>query len=247
VSWEIEELIKASENSQRCQRNYDLTKEIPEYDLRALAQIVANSPSKQNEKHIGLAVVTNKEIIQQLYEKTNFYMIKPKGSRDEDFCSNDGPQWEQDPSVCICNSQVLANAVFVFYKDVDGTYLRAGDSIFAMKPDAPDYTLFMFGRQVFTSLGIAIGQFLLAAHLMGYKTGCCAAFRESEIAEVLSLSEKKVPYVMVGLGYNNPKLDRRVHPTLKNKDVHPSRVTGSPEENWIHPSLNKPTEILYYE
>jgi len=247
MTWEIEELLKASENSQRCQRNYDLSREIPEYDLRALAQIVANSPSKQNEKHIGLAVVTNKNIIQQLYNKTKTVILKPNNLSIEDVCDNSGEKWEQDQRYVIENSQVLASAVFVFYKDVDGTYLEAGDSIFAMKEDAPDYTLHMFGRQVFTSMGIAIGEFLLAAHLMGYKTGCCAAFRQNEIAEILSLSEKKVPYVMVGLGYHNPNLNRRASPTLKNKNVHPDRRTGSDEENWLYPTHDKPTEILFYE
>ena len=38
-------------SSQRCQRNWDLTKEIPKDDQDLLIHAIKSSPSKQNERH----------------------------------------------------------------------------------------------------------------------------------------------------------------------------------------------------
>ena len=51
-------LKNASTNTNKAQRNYDLTKTIPQEDLNTLIHVAVNSPSKQNETHYSLHVYT---------------------------------------------------------------------------------------------------------------------------------------------------------------------------------------------
>ena len=67
-------LKKAIHKSQHVQRNWDLTKSIPQEDLDTLIHVAVNSPSKQNETHYSLHVYTDQTIIKQIL--TNVMMFK---------------------------------------------------------------------------------------------------------------------------------------------------------------------------
>ena len=51
---EHQTLKNAFDITQRAQRNYDLSKSIPQADLDTLIYTAINSPSKQNETHFKL-------------------------------------------------------------------------------------------------------------------------------------------------------------------------------------------------
>lgn len=82
--------ILAVDKTQRCQRNWDLNKQIPKEDLDTIIYAIANAPSKQNLQYFNLHVITNREKIESIYEGTDVLSGKRK------------------------NPQVLANVLFVF-------------------------------------------------------------------------------------------------------------------------------------
>ena len=94
---------------------------------------------------------------------------------------------------------------------------------------------------------IAVGQLILSASLLGYKTGMCSAFDEMVMKKVLDLPGDKIPRVIVGVGYENVGVNRRAHPRLKNKDVPELSRNGLLEENWLYATHDKTIEVLRYE
>ena len=48
-----DEIKKAIDICKLAQRNYDLNKRLPHKDLETLIYVATNSPSKQNETHLG--------------------------------------------------------------------------------------------------------------------------------------------------------------------------------------------------
>ena len=75
---------KAVDVSQRAQRNYDLSKTIPENDLHTLIYAAKNSPAKQNETHYALEVYTDPELIHRVYNETKKFTL---GSLEQEACT----------------------------------------------------------------------------------------------------------------------------------------------------------------
>ena len=61
-------IIKTIDKTQRCQRNWDLNKQIPKEDLDTIIYAIANAPSKQNLQYFNIHVITNRKIIESIYE-----------------------------------------------------------------------------------------------------------------------------------------------------------------------------------
>jgi hypothetical protein len=57
--------------------------------------------------------------------------------------------------------------------------------------------------------GIAAGYLNLMSSILGYSTGCCSCFDGEKIKEILNL--KNQPTLLMGVGFANPKLGRRIH------------------------------------
>ncbi len=83
-------IIKTVDKTQRCQRNWDLNKQIPKEDLDTIIYAIANAHSKQNLQYFNLHIVTDRKKIQSIYEGTDVLSGRRK------------------------NPQVLANVLFVF-------------------------------------------------------------------------------------------------------------------------------------
>ena len=83
-------IIKTVDKTQRCQRNWDLNKQIPKEDLDTIIYAIANAPSKQNLQYFNLHIVTDRKKIQSIYEGTDVLSGRRK------------------------NPQVLGNVLFVF-------------------------------------------------------------------------------------------------------------------------------------
>ena len=56
--------------SQKCQRNWDLTKEIAEKDKELIIEAATNSPSKQNLNYFKLHVIEDREVIEKIHDNT---------------------------------------------------------------------------------------------------------------------------------------------------------------------------------
>lgn len=230
------EIKKAVDISQRAQRNYDLSKIIPENDLETLIYAAKNSPSKQNETHYYLHVYTDTNVIRKIYNCTKLFALP---SLDEAglFENRDGKFW-QDEDRSVYNSQILANSIFV-YVEVEGQ-VRGGTHMLAK--EHRDSSIFeLYQEQKNYSLGISIGQLILAATLLGYKTGICSAINTDDVAKILNINEP--PKVIVGVGFENIGIDRRLHAETLNSDIGESYRNGLPEEKFRFPSFEKITNV----
>ena len=222
--------------TQRAQRNYDLSKSIPQADLDTLIYTAINSPSKQNETHFKLKVYTDPNLIHNIYDCTkrfglfnNAVFDKMYKDTDEGVVGNN--KYE------VKNSQVLANVVFVYCDDEDD--LRGGDQVIANRGNASEETRNFFTRLKNFSIGVSSGQLSLVAALLGYKTGFCSAYYLSQLRAIV----KDEPKLIVGIGYENSNMDRRLHGTLFNRDIPKQYRTGEDNERWRFPSFDKKIKV----
>lgn len=190
-------LEKSIVKSQHCNRNWDLSKSIPEEDIKTLQIAVTQCSSKQNRVFYRCHFITDREVIEQIYEKT------------DGFSTNfDQPT----PRKIRKNPQVLANLLVAFSEDMDveeglrtteerdfGKVMSKKEAKIAGRTD----------QDLYTAVGIAAGYLTYTANMLGYSTGCCQCFSPKEIAKII-ITEK--PILLMGIGYPGDK-NRRVDHT----------------------------------
>jgi len=191
-----ENIEKAIHRSQHTQRNWDLSKQIPQDDIDLIVTSVTQCPSKQNVAHYRVHAITNRDIIEKIHDNTRGFTTS------------------YTPYAAETNSQVLANLLLVFEEiKVDQTgdkvdhrsdetrMVKGGE----LTPEAK--ALLMRDRHM--AVGIASGYCNMTAALLGYSTGCCACFDSASIKEILGLNNDII--LMMGVGYKDVNLNRRVH------------------------------------
>lgn len=190
----LSDIKKAVVRSQHCQRNFDLSRQIPQEDLDLLVYAATNCPSKQNHRFYNLHVITNKDVINKVHELSPGTSAKNKITGEFEMTTN---------------SQVLANAIFVFeampYDKMTKTYQEKLTTY-------EDFDCYM--RDLNTAIGIAAGYVNLTASMLYYSTGCCQCFDTDAIQSYLKLNER--PALIMGIGYKNENHNRRVHAVDKN-------------------------------
>jgi hypothetical protein len=90
-------------------------------------------------------------------------------------------------------------------------------------------------------MGISVGELILSAGLLGYKTGICSALDTRPIRDILGI--KQNPKLLVGVGIPNCQLGRTQHSEVLNKDVPEKFRTGELEEHWNFPTFKKYTKV----
>ena len=229
-------LKSAIDTTQRAQRNYDLSKSVPLTDLDTLIHAAVNSPSKQNETHYALHVYTDTDIIKKVYDCTKKFTLASQTDKTNYGVDNDGVFWQND-TLSVKNSQILANALFVYEEDLGparGYTHQAGQ-------ESLGNASILYKEQIAYSIGISVGELILSASLLGYKTGICSAMDDLAIKKVLGTTN--VPKLLVGIGYDNPGTDRRQHAEVLNKDVPENNRTGEMNEKWKFPSFEKSIKV----
>lgn len=236
----LRENIKRSVDiSQRAQRNFDLTQQIPKYDLETLIYVATNSPSKQNETHFDLHVLTNHEKIRKVYEQTKrFLLYDSKKNKDDIFGEKDGDFWQNNED-SVHNSQTLANVLFIWTENQGVS--RGGTHSQAQSGVNNEVSSIRYNEQISYSIGISSGQVSMAAAMLGYKTGYCSAFIKGPVKEICNT--QKMPKLLLGIGYENLNIDRRQHAETLNKDVTAGFETGKSSEKWIFPSFDKKIDV----
>jgi nitroreductase len=230
--------------SNRAQRNYDLTKSIPQEDLDTLIYAAANSPSKQNELHYSLNVSTDSDINYQIYEQTKkFTLYNPDNSLVGTIDKTGN--YNQDNTNSVTNSQILANAIFVYHdahpqKENNSHQINLDHALARSNPDNTNINK-NYNQQRNYSVGISVGELILTAGLLGYRTGICSAFDGLAIKNILG--SKTTPSLLVGIGYDNPNMNRLAHPHVLNKDVPEGSRNGHLYDNWNFPTNDKDTEV----
>ena len=234
------QIKQAVDTTNRAQRNYDLTKSIPQEDLDTLIYAAANSPSKQNETHYSLHVYTDQNIIKQIYNHTKkFTMIRDQQDQTESFkVEND--IFIQNDTKSITNSQIYANALFVYVKG-EGSINKYNVQHYAAKLNPNSSAAKAYEEQIAYSIGISVGELILSAGLLGYKTGICSALDTRPVRDILGTEQN--PKLLVGVGIPNSHLERTMHLEVLNKDVPKKFRTGELEEHMKFPSFDKYTKV----
>lgn len=235
------EIKNAVDISQRAQRNYDLSKSILDEDLDTLIYAAINSPSKQNETHYQLKIYTDQNKIKEIYNCTKrFSLIKDEEDRKNSFKEDVNGVFWQNEDTSVHNSQILSNVLFVYIDD-DGKPRGGNSSIAKNNINIYSESVNNYKNQKNYSIGISVGQLTLSAALLGYKTGICSAFNPNAIQKVIN-TNKEVK-LLVGIGYENQDVDRRLHAITKNKDVAEKFRTGNLEDYWRFPSFKKNIKV----
>ena len=224
--------------AQRAQRNYDLSKKIPYKDLETLIYAAENSSSKQSETHYALHVYTDPIMIRKIYHcSKRFCLYSEDDNFDELFGEQDGTYWQSD-NRSLTNSQTLANALFVYCND-DGDIRSCSHIVGNNLEDSESQKEYEESKNY--SIGISVGQLVLSAAMLGYKTGLCSSFNKP-IAPLIG-TEQKVK-LLVGIGFENANLDRKTHPEVYNRDVDKIFRNGADNERWKFPSFDKNISVF---
>jgi nitroreductase len=188
------DITKAIHRSQHTQRNFDLSKQMPAEHLELFKTAATQCPSKQNVAHYKIHMITNRDVIERVHALT--------------------PIARHDGKGMTSNSQVLANLLVVFeeYRDMSNEVDQGrNDETTALyaegKEDARAYDV--LERDASVAVGIAAGYLNLVGGLMGYGTGCCQCMDEPAVMEALGLTGR--PLLLMGIGFKNEDLNRRVH------------------------------------
>ena len=189
---------KAIIKSQHCQRNWDLTKSIPQEDLELLIHAVTQCPSKQNIAFYKAHFIQDRALIEEIHELTRHNSRHPRYDTET-------------------NSQILANLVVVFEKNnfvplLKTDIYRSEETEDILSNNKKVKNITALQRDAEMAVGIAAGYLNLTSSILGYSTGCCACFHEAEVKKLLNLEED--PILLMGIGFKNSELNRRVHHQL---------------------------------
>lgn len=190
------EIKKAVIRSQHCQRNWDLEKTIPQDDIDLLTYSLANCPSKQNIAFYKVHLITNRDIIEEIHAKTDGFKNYKTGNFET-------------------NSQTLANLLIAFEAE-DYMVRHKADKVFRNDEMwsfdngvISDTEKSVLERDAHMAIGIAAGYANLTASILGYGTGCCACFDEIEVSKIIGCANPIK--LLMGIGFKNQNLNRRVH------------------------------------
>lgn len=182
--------------SQHCQRNWDLSKEIPEDDLNLLVTAGTQCPSKQNVAFYRLHFITNRNAIEEIHDNTKGFVVTLEPT----------PEY-------TTNTQTLANLLVVFekYENLnnasDSTRNDQTRAITTNSVDSYQATKTL-ERDRNLAVGVAAGYLNLTASILGYSTGCCSCFNQDNVKEYLGLENDVL--LLMGIGFKNQSLNRRI-------------------------------------
>jgi nitroreductase len=193
--------------SQKCQRNWDLLRHIPEEDKNLIIESATNCPSKQNLNYYALHVIENRELIEEIHKETKGFGPIYSNYSSEDRSGQYDPL-QEDEGVYHTNPQTLANMLLAFTKATPDIVREENDS---------------YDDDRAMAIGIAAGYVNVIATQLGYATGCCKCFNNEKITCLLGDS----PILLMGVGFPDKSRDRREHhsedfkfPSLrKNKNI----------------------------
>ena len=231
---DMDAIKNAIDSSQRAQRNYNLDKHVSKEHLNLLIYAATNSPSKQNETHFSLHVYTQPKIIRQIYDNTKKFTLGAKKALEEGKTE----EWLYE-NQALKNSQILADVLFV-YTEAEGN-ARGATHHKARADD--DFSKTVLEEQKNYSIGISVGELILTAGLLGYRTGICSAFNPDPVSEILNT--KSTSKLLIGVGVENPNIDRRLHAETTNAEVPEDYRTGGLEEKCRFYSFKKNIECFF--
>lgn len=199
--------------SQRTQRNWDLSKQIPEEHIKVIETAVTQCPSKQNITFYKPIFITNRELIEKIHEKT-------MGAYTVDKETGEGK-----PNT---NPQVLANLLVALVEDYDVNDLPKNPQVkqhfgiqlsnydieneqykYRDRAHMMDQLESQYKRDQAIAIGIAAGYMNLASSMLGYSTGCCQCMDDDAVSNLLGTNKKML--LLMGIGFKDKNRPRREH------------------------------------
>jgi len=175
--------------SQHCQRNWDLTKTIPDDDIETLKSAVTECPSKQNIVFYTPYFITDRSTIEKIYENTDGFTVSYE----------DGTTQK--------NSQTLANLLVLFVKNTN--FLKEKYRNEEVKIAQEHNKLEKMEKDFLLNLGVASGYLNLTSSMLGYSTGCCTCFDKKFVKNLLNLDND--PALLMGIGFKGNDNRRKHH------------------------------------
>ena len=229
----LEKIIK---KSQRCQRNWDLSRSIPAEDIETMKVAVTDCASKQNRVFYKCKFITNRDVIEQIYDCTegagyssnntsDWRTLEELGFKNTQEAISSGyyKHYKQSrPDIDYFskrlidkNPQVLANLLVAFIRDRDPAESVRTDEEHVYGKHTGQNEHRYTQRDESIALGIGSGYLTLVANMLGYSTGFCQCFNLSPINAKPSISnilgETKDTLLLVGIGFADTNLSRRIH------------------------------------
>jgi nitroreductase len=209
------QMIKKSvHKSQHCNRNWDLSKQMPQEDIDLIVEAATQCPTKQNLNHYKTHVITDRALIEEIEAAT---AIPDFGSEENDFRGYDGVQG-YDEGKGPTNSQLSAHTVFAFVEDEAWQMgeevrdpLESSKEMRGKVGDGKYADSYEQDRQ--QAIGIAAGYVNLVSTMMGYSTGCCKCFHIDKVNKALGVPEGKNTVLLMGVGIPDPSRQRQEHHT----------------------------------
>lgn len=229
------EIFDAIQNAYHCQRNWDHTQTIPQHDIDLILNAARHAPTKQGETHYKIYWTTDRTKIQPIYERTPFYSVYDPAVNYDGIVQTDG---NFPPEYMITNPQVNANMIIAICDDWDPELARARTHMVIDNDTIEEdlYTHIVKHRQMDLGVGVCIGNVIMTANLLGYRTGLCSAFDEQTVLGIPDTFCKHI----IGIGFPDPSRNRREHPDVLNSDIFvESMRNGANTANWIFPSFDK--------
>ena len=179
--------------SQQCNRNWDLSKQIPDKDIKTMEQAVTQCSSKQNRVFYKVLYTQDRNKIEAIHNATDGFTYRLQKDKDGNYLT-------------ITNPQVLANTLFVFAKDRDGNMEARTDKENELGIEEERNS--EEGKtDENRAIGIAAGYLTLTANLLGYESGCCQCFDGDKVKSILG----EDVFLLMGVGYGDKTRPRKEH------------------------------------
>lgn len=215
--------------SQRCQRNYDVTKQIPQEDLDLIELSITQCPSKQNIAYYNAHMITDRKVIEKIHEYSAGLSAKAATDSPENYVTN--PQVLGN--LCIVFTTPKKNPFHqVFDKRTGNVRVRNHEQYTMMNDDSPqtkESAIKRFEQNQNIALGIAAGYSNLVAAELGYRSGCSSCLKNDEIKKLLGIEEDVL--LLMGIGFNDDDRNRREHHYDENF-IFPSHTKEDIEITW---------------
>lgn len=186
-----ETLIEKHIQGQKCQRNWDLSQNMPEEDVQAILHAVTQCPSKQNLDYYSVIAIQDRSIIEKIYHD---YTLTAKGRK---------------------NPQILGQLLLVFVTNKP-TYAdrnREIRNVYNVKETVAQPTQGNMDKAIFEdmhhAIGIAAGFANVTANMLGYKTGFNRRFDNDEVNSLLEVDKHEHAVLMLGIGIPDLTRDRK--------------------------------------
>lgn len=185
-------LLTAVTNSQHCQRNWDLSKNVDTETIEWLMEVGYNTPTKQNLDTFEVVCIKDRSIIQQF----------SKAATNPDYNSNllSKNLKLQMKKGRNQNPQTDANLLFLFFhkpteRTSDIRQLREGG-------DPEDQNKYL--RNTSFEMGLSAGAIAIAANSIGMRSGFCRCMYHDilpqDILSQYNLDKSNLE-IMLGVGY----------------------------------------------